>query len=349
MTQLLTGISAKSVQIPSRIRMNVLNAGSVQDHALVFLHGNVSSSLFWQETMLAFAANNYVLAPDLRGFGQTETAPIDARRGVRDHSDDLFGLFQTLNLKKVHLVGWSMGAGVVMQFAIDHPQMVLSMTLSAPISPYGFGGTALDGSLLNPDASGTGGGAANPEFVTALNSQDKGDGQTSPRTVMKSFYVANPASLDHEEMYLDSMLTTKVGEDNYPGNSTASSYWPMFAPGEKGVLNSMSPKYFNTSSIANIGTKPPVLWIRGDKDAIVGDASFFDLNTLGAAGLVPGWPGADVAPSQQMIAQTAAVLERYAANGGLVKKVVLEGSGHSPHLESPALFRQALTELISQG
>ena len=35
--------------------------------------------------------------------------------------------------------GWSMGGGVVMQYALDHP--ALSLTLQAPVSPYGFGGT----------------------------------------------------------------------------------------------------------------------------------------------------------------------------------------------------------------
>ena len=68
-----------------------------------------------------------------------------------------------LDLEPAHLVGWSMGAGVVMQYALDHP--VRTMTLISPISPYGFGGTAADGSLLNADAAGTGGGGVNPDFI----------------------------------------------------------------------------------------------------------------------------------------------------------------------------------------
>ena len=41
----------------------------------------------------------------------------------------------------MHLVGWSMGGGVVLQLLRDRPAVVRSVTLVNPISPYGFGGT----------------------------------------------------------------------------------------------------------------------------------------------------------------------------------------------------------------
>ena len=82
--------------------------------------------------------------------------------------------------------------------------------------------------------------------------------------------------------------------------------------------------------------------IHGAQDAIVGDASFFDLNQLGKAGIIPGWPGDDVAPPQPMIQQTRAVLARYHAAGGAVNELELENCGHSPHLEYPAEFQRAL-------
>ena len=266
--------------------------------------------------MLKFAPTHHVIAPDLRGFGDSQTAAIDATRGVRDHADDVIELLRSLNISSADFVGWSMGAGVVMQIAIDAAALVRTMTLTAPISPFGFGGTNALGELLNSDASGTGGAAA------------------------------NPAALNHEEIYLESMLSTKTGESNYPGNFTASQHWPSFAPGDAGVLNSMSPKYFNTSGIVNITPKPPVLWIRGDKDAIVNDASFFDLNTLGAHGMVPGWPGAETAPSQPMVSQMRHVLDEYQATGGRYREVVFADCGHSPHLEQPDAFAAELSTWI---
>jgi pimeloyl-ACP methyl ester carboxylesterase len=349
MGKLLDGISATKVSLPNGLSLHYLSAGDAKAPAIILIHGNVSSSLFYQDLMVNLANSHFVLAPDLRGFGDSETAPVDATRGVRDHSDDVIALAQELEINRADFVGWSMGAGVVMQIAIDAPALVNSMTLSAPISPFGFGGTTSTGELLNGDASGTGGAAANPEFIAALVAGDRTDGQNSPLTVMRQFYVADPKSINHESIYLDAMLSTKTGEANYPGNFAASEHWPGFAPGTTGVLNSMSPKYFNTSAIVDIKPKPTVLWVRGDKDAIVNDASFFDMNTLGAHGIVPGWPGAELAPSQPMVSQMRLVLEQYKTNGGSYKEVVFNDCGHSPHLERPVEFLAELRAVITTG
>jgi len=61
----------------------------------------------------------------------------------------------------------------------------------------------------------------------------------------------------------------------------------------------------------------------------------FDFATLGELGAVPGWPGAEVMPPQPMETQFRAVLERYAANGGRTREVVLDGVAHGIPLEAP--------------
>ena len=343
---LFEGIIARTVPT-SRLKVNVLErAGQATDGpAIVLVHGNVSSSLFWQEIMLQLPADLPVYAIDLRGFGDSETAPVDATRGLRDFSDDVAATIDELGLGAVHLVGWSMGGGVAMQYALDHP--VLSLTLQAPVSPYGFGGTRLDGTRLTDDDAGVGGGGANPAFVASITEQDAGaDNPMASRAVFRSAYVAAGYTSDHEDTWVESMLTTKTGDANYPGTAAASENWPGFAAGDQGVLNTMAPKYFNVSAIVDLAVKPPVLWIRGDSDAIVGDGTFFDINFLGQAGVIPGWPGEDVAPAQPMISQTRAVFEKYAANGGSYTELVFENCGHSPHLEYPDKFVTALVEHV---
>ena len=308
----------------------------------MLVHGNASSALFWQEVMLALPDDLRVIAVDLRGFGSTETLPVDASRGCRDFSDDVHATLEALGLGPVHLVGWSMGGGVVMQYALDHP--VRSLTLQAPVSPYGFGGTLPDGSLLTPDGAGTGGGGANPDFVQRLADGDTSDeSPTSPRNVFRSAYVSPGYTGDHEDLWVASMLTTATGVDNYPGDSTPSESWPGFGAGTRGVLNALAPTNFSTAGIVDLEVKPPILWVRGTADAIVSDASYFDLNMLGKAGVVPGWPGDDVAPPQPMVTQTRQVLEAYAAAGGSYTELAFEGVGHAPHLERPAEFVEALT------
>lgn len=346
---LFDGITSRLVET-GRVSVNVLeraadDPATTPEHTVVFVHGNVSSSLFWQEIMQDLPSDLRVLAVDLRGFGGTEHAPIDATREVRDFSDDLFATLQALQIPTAHLVGWSMGGGVVMQYALDHP--VLSLTLQAPVSPYGFGGTRRDGSRLTDDDAGTGAGGANPDFVQRLTDHDTSDAApTSPRSVFRSGYVAAGYTSDHEDVWVESMLTTSTAGGNYPGDFVASPNWPGFAPGSIGVLNIMVPKYFDVSGIVDLADKPPILWIHGTADAIVSDASFYDLNHLGALGIVPDWPGDDVAPAQPMVSQTRDVLDAYAAAGGEVTELAVDGAGHAPHLERPAQFRQALLTVI---
>jgi pimeloyl-ACP methyl ester carboxylesterase len=106
----------------------------------------------------------------------------------------------------------------------------------------------------------------------------------------------------------------------------------------------MAPTVFDVSGVVDLPAKPPVLWIRGDADAIVSDTSAFDLAFLGQLGAVPGWPGAEACPPQPMVTQTRAVLDRYAASGGAYREVVLPGVGHSPHVERPEESVAALLE-----
>jgi len=98
------------------------------------------------------------------------------------------------------------------------------------------------------------------------------------------------------------------------------------------------------SGITELPVKPPVLWVRGDADAIVSDTSAFDLAFLGSVGAVPGWPGESAFAPQPMVTQIRAVLDRYAATGGAYREVVLPEVGHSPHVERPQEFTVALLE-----
>ena len=334
-TLLLPGITEQTVKT-DRLRVAYLTAGTGVV-PVVLVHGNASSSLFFQDFMLALTATGryIVYAPDMRGYGESETLPVDATRGVRDFSDDLDAFVRALNLPSFHLLGWSLGGNVVMQYAIDHPGMLRSLTLEASSSPFGFGGAKADGTPVWPDVAGSGGGITNPLFVQCIAKGDRGSEPLSPRTVMNTFYFKPPfrVSPDREEIYVSSILTTKVGPGNYPGDLTSSSNWPNVAPGTQGVNNALSPKYLNQANFATISAKPPVLWIHGADDQIVADTSLFDLGFLGQLGLLPGWPGAEAYPPQPMKAQLRAVLEAYRANGGSYREVVLADCGHSPHVE----------------
>ncbi|MEO7268997.1 MAG: alpha/beta fold hydrolase [Knoellia sp.] len=190
----------------------------------------------------------------------------------------------------------------------------------------------------------------NPDFVARIAAGDRGgDEQTSPRNVMRAAYVADPEVFgDDEDAMVDTVLSTATGDDNYPGDSAPSARWPMVGPGQRGVANAMSPRWFSVAEeLVRLDPKPPVEWVRGSADIIVSDASLFDMAHVGQLGLVPGWPGIDACPPQPMVGQTRAVLARYAAGGGAFTETTLEGCGHSPHIERPEAVREALERLIA--
>ncbi|MET8370743.1 alpha/beta hydrolase [Micromonospora profundi] len=342
------------------INQAVRVAGPPDGIPVLLIHGNCSSSLFWEPLLRRLPPTLRVVAPDLRGYGDSETAPVNATRGLRDFADDvaallddptLFGSGSGSGTGRPVVVGHSLGGGVAMRLLVDHPHRVGALLLAAPVSPYGFGGTRdLDGTPATPDFAGTGAGTANGDFVARLAAGDRGaDTQASPRAVLRAAYVADPESLGtDEELLLDSVLSTATGDDNYPGTAVPSENWPGTAPGERGVLNALAPTWFRLADeLVAVAEKPPITWVRGDADVIVSDTSLFDLAYLGSLGVVPGWPGEETCPPQPMVGQTRAVLERYAAAGGAYREVVLPECGHSPHLERPAEFVAELLALTT--
>lgn len=346
----MSDFSAETVDTP-RLRMNVWTSGPQDGTPVLLVHGNITTGGFWKYVAQALPDGVRVIAPDLRSFGDTEAKPVDATRGLGDLVDDVHGLLEVLGLtggRRVHAAGWSMGGGVLEQYLLEHPDDLASVTLVAPLSPYGFGGTkGEDGQPCTPDFAGSGGGTAAPDFVRRLAERDAGTDEptSAPRTVLLTFFGpgSNAANVD-EDFLVAELLKTAVGDDHYPGDMTPSDHWPMVAPGSRGILNTMSPRWFDASALGDVKDGIPVTWIRGTADQVVSDRSMFDFGTLGELGVVPGWPGADVVPPQPMESQLRAVLERYAEGGGSYREIVLEGVAHGIPLEAPQVVAGAIAD-----
>ena len=186
---LLQGVRSSFVDT-DRIRMRVLEAGPADGEPVVFVHGNLSTSRFFEHLMPELPPRYRVIAPDMRGFGDSDPAPLDATRGLADWADDTAALLRALGVTAPpHLVGWSTGGAAIARYAQDRP--VASLTFLDPVSPYGYGGTHPDGTLCFPDGAGSGGGGINPEVVARLRAGDtSADSPFSPRSVFRAFYVA---------------------------------------------------------------------------------------------------------------------------------------------------------------
>jgi pimeloyl-ACP methyl ester carboxylesterase len=346
----LPGITSKFVAT-DRIKSHVLFSGPEIGTPVFFVHGNASSATYWEEIMLMLPEDFRGIAPDLRGYGDTEDKVIDATRGMGDWVDDLLALLDELGHQKVHLIGHSMGGTLVMGLIAAVPDRVLSGTLVNPGSIFGFGGSkGVDGEPCYDDFAGSGGGIVNPDFPKLMAAGDRSSDnpQASPRVVMNSFYWKPPFIPAREEDLLSSLLTEKIGEDKYPGDMVPSENWPNVAPGKFGPINAISPKYVGDSveKLIAADPKPFILWVRGEADQIVSDNSLFDFGTLGQLGAVPGWPGEEIYPPQPMVSQTRYVLEQYQSAGGSFEEFVMADTAHSPYIEKPQEFMAAFSKVL---
>jgi 3-oxoadipate enol-lactonase len=94
---------------------------------LFFVHGFPLSRGTWTKQMEAFKSNHRVIAPDLRGLGESEATggPVS----MSHYAEDLFALMQHLKLGPVTLVGHSMGGYVALAFAAAFPQALQGLVL----------------------------------------------------------------------------------------------------------------------------------------------------------------------------------------------------------------------------
>jgi pimeloyl-ACP methyl ester carboxylesterase len=339
----MEGVAAKTITT-DRITTRVLFTGPEDGIPVLFLHGNVTSATWWEETMAALPEGYRGIAPDQRGFGDADPeAKTDATRGMGDLADDAAALLDHLGIEKAHIVGNSLGGMVIWEMMKTHPERFLSITQVDPGSPYGFGATRdNEGTPTTEDFAGSGGGLSNPELIQRLKDGDRSmDSQFSPLAALRNLLTKPPFISPREDELLSSMLATHLGDKDVPGDSVQSPNWPHVAPGVWGATNATSPKYQkDIDKIIENQPKHKVLWVRGANDLVVSDTAASDPGFLGRMGLLPGWPGEEAYPPQPMIGQTRALLEKYAAAGGSFEEVVIEDAGHVPFLEKPDEFNK---------
>src|SRR6185437_10166246 len=104
--------------------MHVHLRGPVDGPPILLIHGNCSSALYWEPLVRELPETWRIVMPDLRGYGESETLPVDGTRGLRDFADDVAAVLSDGSFApgaRPVVVGHSMGGGVAMQLLIDHP------------------------------------------------------------------------------------------------------------------------------------------------------------------------------------------------------------------------------------
>ncbi len=104
--------------------------------AVLVLHGYLDLARTFTEVIEALGARGHrVIAPDLRGHGDTARAPEGSYYHFPDYVADVAGLLDAMSLDAVHVVAHSMGGSVGTMLAGALPRRVRSLALLEGIGP----------------------------------------------------------------------------------------------------------------------------------------------------------------------------------------------------------------------
>lgn len=116
------------------LRLKGLMWGRRSDEPVIALHGWLDNSAsFFQ--LAPLLKGYHVIAPDLVGHGLSDHRPRGVPYYVWDNVTDLLALLDHLSIKRFHLLGHSMGAGIASMLAAIAPDRVISTTLLDGLGP----------------------------------------------------------------------------------------------------------------------------------------------------------------------------------------------------------------------
>jgi len=136
------GATAQDVKIEGRfadvngIRMHYLVAG--KGDPVILMHGYAQNSHMWRPAIKELAKTHLVVAPDLRGFGDTTKA--EAGYDKKSMAADVHALAQKLGIRKAGIAGHDIGLMVAYAYAAQYPAEVDRIALLDAFIP-GVGDT----------------------------------------------------------------------------------------------------------------------------------------------------------------------------------------------------------------
>lgn len=106
------------------------------DRTIVLIHGNMTSSLHFDVLLERLAEDYHVIAPDMRGFGESSyNSRFDS---LFELAEDMLELLQILGQESCTVLGWSTGGGVAMEMAASCPELVEKLILLESVGISGY-------------------------------------------------------------------------------------------------------------------------------------------------------------------------------------------------------------------
>ena len=113
------------------VRLHYLIAGN--GDPVVLLHGYAETSHMWLPLIAKLADKHTVIAPDLRGFGDSAAPPDGYTKAAL--AQDIHALMESLNYDRIRLVGHDIGLMVAYAYAAQYPKEVDRLVLMEAFLP----------------------------------------------------------------------------------------------------------------------------------------------------------------------------------------------------------------------
>jgi pimeloyl-ACP methyl ester carboxylesterase len=115
----------------SGVKLHYLTAG--EGSPVLLLHGFAQTSRMWLPMMAKLATKHRVIAPDLRGFG--DSAKPESGYDKKTLAQDVHGLLRLLGIQKIAIAGHDIGLMVAYAYAAQYPSEVERIALMDAFLP----------------------------------------------------------------------------------------------------------------------------------------------------------------------------------------------------------------------
>lgn len=112
----------RSIKLSNGIELEYLDIG--EGEAILLLHGLGSTKADWNMQIESFSKHYRVIAPDLRGHGNSSKPKTRDEYGISLCAEDNVLLLQELGIKQFVIVGFSMGGAIAFEIAIKQPKLI---------------------------------------------------------------------------------------------------------------------------------------------------------------------------------------------------------------------------------
>jgi pimeloyl-ACP methyl ester carboxylesterase len=102
------------LETPDGLPLFYLDEGPRMDDAIFLIHAEPFNSAFWQRNIPDLSQNHRVVAMDVRGRGQS--GKTDDGHNIAQYARDFRHLLDALSLRKVVVVGWSLGGSIILDY-----------------------------------------------------------------------------------------------------------------------------------------------------------------------------------------------------------------------------------------